>query len=60
MQAPRWSVHQLELGRSAYELVTLSGARVRFELYDGGGFCTSLGVWRVQGRVWGVVEAGSG
>jgi hypothetical protein len=33
---------------------------VCLEVYDGGGYALSHGVWRIAGRVAAVVEAGSG
>jgi hypothetical protein len=46
-----WTIRTIEddLGRTACELVTAAGLRVCFELVDGGGYCDSLGVWRVAG-----------
>jgi hypothetical protein len=61
MPTATWTVHQLELGRTAIDAPTdVTRPRLRLEVYDGGGFTPSHGVWRIAGRVAVVVEAGSG
>lgn len=58
-----WTLRRLELGRTACELTWPRRDRpvpVHLEVYDGGGFTPSHGVWRIAGRVAAVVEAGSG
>ena len=66
MPTIHWTLRRLELGRTACELTWPlpaprgSPARLCLEVYDGGGFTPSHGVWRVAGRVVRVVEAGSG
>jgi hypothetical protein len=55
-----WTVRRLELGRHTFELVTRHGTRITLEWFDGGGFVASHAVWRVDGRVVRVDEAGSG
>jgi hypothetical protein len=55
---PRWTVRPLDLGRTAVDLLAELGARISLEVYDGGGFTHSHGVWRVEGKLWAVVEAG--
>jgi len=54
-----WTVRRLELGRHAFEMVTRLGTRITLEWFDGGGFVASHAVWRVDGRVVRVDEAGS-
>jgi hypothetical protein len=54
-----WTVRPLDLGRHALELVTRHGTRITLEWFDGGGFVASHAVWRVDGRVVRVDEAGS-
>jgi hypothetical protein len=56
----RWTVRRLELGRTTFEVNVPSAGRITLELMDGGGYCASFGVWRIEGRVVRVVEAGSG
>ena len=59
----RWTLRRLELGRTACELtwpLPDHPQRLCLEVYDGGGFTPSHGVWRIAGRVAAVVEAGSG
>jgi len=62
----RWTLRPLSLGRTTCELTWPLPApqgdppRLCLEVYDGGGYAPSHGVWRIAGRVVVVVEAGSG
>ncbi len=56
----RWTIRPLELGRTAVTLRAELGALVRLEVYDGGGFCSSNAVWRIEGRVVRIEEGGVG
>ena len=55
----RWTVRPLDLGRTAVDLRAELGARIRLEVYDGGGHVHSHGIWRVDGKLVLIVEAGS-
>jgi hypothetical protein len=55
----RWTVRRHELGRTTFDVIT-PACRITLELMDGGGYVASFGVWRIEGRVVRVVEAGSG
>jgi len=58
MHSTHWTVRRLELGRTAVDAVhRWDRPRLRLEVYDGGGFTSSHGVWRVEGRVATVVKA---
>lgn len=65
-----WTVHQLELGRTLVEAprqlspwgIRRAGHKsdlplLQLEVYDGGGFTPSHGVWRLEGKVAAIVEA---
>jgi hypothetical protein len=54
----RWTAREVELGRTFF-VGSLGGVDMRLEVYDGGGFCPSHGVWRVAGKLWGLLQAGS-
>ncbi len=54
----RWTVRDYELGRVHVERL-VGGVVVRLEVFTGGGFVPSHGVWRVAGEGVAVVEAGS-
>lgn len=54
----RWTATPLDLGRTAFEVTTPLGTRIRLELFDGGGFVASIGVWRIAGWVARIAEAG--
>lgn len=56
-----WTVRRLELGRTAIEAAPRNDRpRLRLEVYDGGGFTPSHGVWRLEGKVAAIVKAGRG
>jgi hypothetical protein len=53
---PGWRIRERELGRTSLEFTLQGGIVLGFELYDGGGFVASIGMWWLAGRVVGVVE----
>lgn len=54
-----WTVRRLELGRTAIDAAhQWDRPRLRLEVYDGGGVTPSHGVWRLEGKVAAIVEAG--
>jgi hypothetical protein len=55
-----WTVRQLELGRHAFEIVHPSGVLIRLEVFDGGGFVGTVGMWRFAGKLVRIEEAGEG
>jgi hypothetical protein len=62
MPTTHWTLRPLSLGRTTCELAPAPQGgppRLCLEVYDGGGYAPSHGVWRIAGRVVLVVEAGT-